>query len=95
MSNPPPPAPLPGLRLSVQSCIVWSWLMIAIVRFCHHLINPNIISKQQHKTQKREMPLYGGWQRGSVMLIPPKGNLRTHTHANTTVHSSSLATRCW
>ena len=53
MSNPPPPAPLPGLRLSVQSCIVWSWLMIAIVRFCHHLINPNIISKQQHKTQGR------------------------------------------
>ena len=42
-----PSSSLPGLRPSVQSCIVWSWLMIAIVRFCHHLINPDIISKQQ------------------------------------------------
>ena len=32
---------------SVQCCIVWSWLMIAIVRFCHHLINPDISKTKQ------------------------------------------------
>ena len=48
-----PSSSLPGPRRSVQSSIVWSWLMIAIVRFCHHLINPDIISKQRDKTTGR------------------------------------------